>query len=423
MTKRICLVTTGQPSTNPRLVKEADALSAAGFEVHVVGAHWAEWADRTDLDLVRQRRWSHRIIDWRRETAWWMFWKSRVRHHAALSAFRAPLVGRAFATRAASRVAPELVVAADAWPADLYIAHNLGALPAAALAARRYDAKLGFDAEDFHRGELHADQRAALALVRHLEERYLAECAYVTAASPGIAAAYAPLCRRPPTVVLNVFPLSQRPAAQPARRPGPLRVYWFSQTIGRARGLEDVVAAMGLLPDVPVELHLRGVWQPGFAADLQVIARSAQVAWDRIVSHDPAPPEEMVRLAAEYDAGLALEVGHTANADILLSNKIFTYLLAGIPVLASATTAQAALVRELGAAAAMAPVGDAPALAAALRRWAGDPDALAAGREAAWRLGATRFNWDIEQATFLAVVREVLGGDASGQLSVRGWAS
>ena len=28
---RICLVTTGQPSTNPRLVKEADALAAEGY--------------------------------------------------------------------------------------------------------------------------------------------------------------------------------------------------------------------------------------------------------------------------------------------------------------------------------------------------------------------------------------------------------
>lgn len=36
---RVCLVTTGQPACNPRLVKEADALIDAGFDVHVVAAY------------------------------------------------------------------------------------------------------------------------------------------------------------------------------------------------------------------------------------------------------------------------------------------------------------------------------------------------------------------------------------------------
>src|SRR5712664_4131585 len=54
---RICLLTPGQPSTNPRLVKEADALAEAGFDVHVVYAHWADWAAETDRELLASRRW------------------------------------------------------------------------------------------------------------------------------------------------------------------------------------------------------------------------------------------------------------------------------------------------------------------------------------------------------------------------------
>ena len=34
--KTIVLVTTGQPSTKPRIVKEADALQKAGFNVNVL---------------------------------------------------------------------------------------------------------------------------------------------------------------------------------------------------------------------------------------------------------------------------------------------------------------------------------------------------------------------------------------------------
>ena len=39
--------------------------------------------------------------------------------------------------------------------ANLFIAHNLGALAVAFEAAKKNSAKCGFDAEDFHRAELH----------------------------------------------------------------------------------------------------------------------------------------------------------------------------------------------------------------------------------------------------------------------------
>ena len=82
MTARVCIVSTGQPSTNPRLVKEADALAATGFEVRVIGAHWADWADRADVELLARRPWRAHVIDWRRGSASWRFWMSRARHFA-----------------------------------------------------------------------------------------------------------------------------------------------------------------------------------------------------------------------------------------------------------------------------------------------------------------------------------------------------
>jgi siroheme synthase len=45
---RVCWVTTGHPSTNPRLVKEADALIDAGYAVHVVACKFAGWANCAD---------------------------------------------------------------------------------------------------------------------------------------------------------------------------------------------------------------------------------------------------------------------------------------------------------------------------------------------------------------------------------------
>src|SRR2546422_9615422 len=50
-------------------------------------------------------------------------------------------------------------------------------------------------------------------------------------------------------------------------------------------------------------------------------------------------PDSLVRLAAEYDVGLALEVPISENRIIcmndLCTNKVFTYLMAGLAVAAS----------------------------------------------------------------------------------------
>jgi glycosyltransferase involved in cell wall biosynthesis len=408
---RVCLVTTGQPSTNPRLVKEADALAASGYAVDVICAYWVDWASDADRALLTSRRWSPAYVG--SANGFGRLWR-RVRHAASregLSFFG----GNAMLQEASvSRVAPDLRRAALARPADLYVAHNLGALPAAAAAARRHRGRIGFDAEDFHSGERpHAVPATSIdRAVEAIERRYLPLCDYTTAASPGIAEAYATKYRIPcPTTILNVFPRAHRPATFRERRADdePLRLYWFSQTIGPQRGLEDAVDAMGQLGQVPVELHLRGSWQEGYRERIVERCRARGVDPARVISHDPASPDEMVRLAAPCDVGLALEHPVSRNREICLTNKIFTYLLAGVAVAATATDGQAAVLPRLGEAAFAYRPGDASALAAGLHCWWKDRGRLEAARRAAWRLGEREFNWDIEQTTFLRVVERALG--------------
>ncbi len=413
---RVCLVTTGQPSTNPRLVKEADACASAGWDVHVVAAHWADWATTFDRDLLASRPWRCTFVDWRRDQDPVLFWKSRVRHWLARRAApytRTPGIQAA----ALSRVGLELARAARRVRADLYIAHNLGALPAAATAAAAHGALLGFDAEDFHSGQFTAGGTSHQEqTVRAIEQAYLPSCAYVTAASDGIAAAYhASYGIALPTTVLNVFPRADRPAALRVSDPGdPLRLYWFSQTIGADRGLEEAVAAIGLLGDARVELHLRGAWQPGFEGRLRDLAARTGVRPGQLVVLPPASAADMVRAAAQFDVGLALEPGVTTNNDIAVSNKIFTYLLAGLAVVMTRTSGQAALLPVLGDAAAGCAVRDAASLADALRPWLDDRQALQRARRTAWQRAEEQFNWDIEQQRFLAVVQRVLDRRRSG---------
>lgn len=411
MVARICLVTPGHLSTNPRLVKEADALAAAGYEVTVVAARYQDWACEADK-AFETRAWrrlppvsfgplappARRALQ-------------LVRHKAARLLTGMGGSHPALHAAAFHQVAPDLVSAVARVPADLYIAHYPAALRAAALAARRTGAAYAFDAEDFHLGEPPSgpEGQAGRRRIEAVERAYLADCAYVTAASPGIADAYVEaygLAR--PSVLLNVFPRSEAPAAStPAgwATPAP-SVYWFSQTIGPDRGLECAVRAIGRARTRPC-LHLRGHPASGFRATLETIASEAGVA-DRLLFLPMGSPDDMVGLASAFDVGLVGETGHSHNRRIALTNKQFTYLLAGLPSLMSDVPAHQAFAQTAGGAARLYETDDPDSLAQAMDDVLGDPLALAARRAEAHRLGQARFNWDTEQSILLTEVQRAL---------------
>lgn len=402
--RHICLVTPGHLSTNPRLVKEADALAAAGYEVSVVSARFIPWADAADAEFSN-RPWRVRTVAFGPLAGWVSHVVQSLMRRVCLFAWKG--LGLC-PERAFHPVVPGLTRAACSIQADLYIAHNLAALPAAYHAAKKHGAKLGFDAEDFHSGEMHDTPEDALRLrlTREIERRYLPHCDYVTAASPGIAKAYADAYGvKLPTVILNVFPKAGAPPAPTPRgtaQPSP-SLYWFSQTIGADRGLETVVEAIARSRSRPC-LFLRGNPSPGYQQALTALAEQHGIV-DRVRFLPPAPPGEMVRLASEYDLGLASEPGHSTNNRLALSNKLFTYLLAGLPTLASATTAQSELAADIPDAVFVCPQQDTQALANMMDELLLSPRRLASARQAAWQWGYKKFNWDLEKYTFLKLIK------------------
>lgn len=407
---RICLVTPGQPSTNPRLVKEADALTGAGYEVQVVACKYQVWADAADA-AFDDRDWP---VAWLRygpmasrpRDLWQRVRRRGSKELAGLIGPRPGLTERAF-----HYAIPELTRLVRQVPADLYVAHNLAALPPAARAAEQHNAALGFDAEDFHRGELPDTPENALdrAITADLEERYIPRCDYVTAASDGIGAAYADaLGIEPPTTILNVFPWPERENDVSAAElegevpDGARSLYWFSQTIGPDRGLEDALRALRHLPD-DVVLSLRGGWSPGYEETFRGQARRLGVA-DRVRHLDLMPPDELIPRTAQHDVGLALEQPVSRNRKICVTNKLFTYLLAGVPFVATRTPGQQPVIEDLPRAAQGYDPGESEALGESLRVLLRSDRAPAAALEAARK----RYSWDVEKERFLEVVQNVL---------------
>lgn len=411
MSKHICILTSGHLATNPRLVKEADALCEAGYEVSVVCARFLEWANVHDI-LFETRPWkiAARIpfgpLAPRR---WRLIQLVRQR----LARFAMSLGAESNRVREAEwhPACPDITQAALNIKADLYIAHYPAALPAAARAAARHGSLYAYDAEDFHLGDRpdlaeHEHERQRL---RAIEQQYLPRASYVSAASPGIADAYVTEYGiQRPKEILNVFPLGHAPsAATPLGTiaTGP-SLYWFSQTIGADRGLEAAVAAIGVAESKP-HLYLRGRPTPGYIDHLKSAASSSEHA-SRIHVLDIAAPHDMERLAAAYDLGLVAETANTRNHEICLANKLFSYLLAGVPPLMSATTAHVAFAASYGLSDLVFPIDDAGALGLRLDELLTHPRSLERLRAKCFALGQQRFNWERESQILLDLVGRAL---------------
>lgn len=411
---RICLVTSGPVGSDPRLVKAADALAASGALVHVVALRVSDISEIVERDraVLAQAAWSYSEVPR-------ALLPVRIAGKFVQAGARAlrGLVPRSrhVAVRALHPDIARLAAAVCAVRANLFIAHNLAALPAAWRASRLHAAKLMFDAEDFHSGELLAGPRGLQQrmLVESVERAFIPLCDAVTASSPGIAQAYAKLCGIAlPEVVLNVFPLAMAAGPAADASPPPLRsVYWFSQTIGPGRGLETAVDAIALSRTRPL-LAMRGTVSSAYRKEIEQRARSGGVA-ECLQFLAPEPPQEMARLAAQHAIGLSSEPGNTANNDLALGNKVFTYLSAGIPSVLSATSAHAELARELGGAVALYSCDDAQSLASAFDEILENSAHWSQMASTAALQARARFHWEAERGRLLQRVDAVLAGSGT----------
>lgn len=110
---------------------------------------------------------------------------------------------------------------------------------------------------------------------------------------------------------------------------------------------------------------------------------------------------------------MAPELPISVNKDLCISNKIFTYPLAGNAIAATNTQGQRLVLDQIKDASFGYEPGDYSTLAAKLQRWCDDRQALDRARRSAWQYAEQKFNWETEKSKFLAVVERVLTGRGS----------
>jgi hypothetical protein len=399
--KHICLITPGHVSSCPRIVKEADALIEAGFDVTLVSGRNFEPVVALDRAILARAKWKHREVLTNRG------WRVGLRRLArkGLQVVGPRKLGVSAAELFVTPGLPAVIEAAVRTKADLYHAHCLGGLPAAAAASRRTGKPFSFDVEDFHEEESDAvlSNRTERAAVARLMAQHLPNAAFVTAASPFIAEACAERYGVKAVPLLNAFVPQKRHASRGSNsftNENPARLYWFSQTVGPGRGLEEMCVIAGRMR-VPCVLQLRGFVSESYRRSLE--ARAAKEG-AKLEFLSPGEPDDMVALAAEADLGLSLEQSSPPNRDMCLTNKVFVYLAAGIPQIMSKTRAQEAFAKEIGEAAILEDLSDSEATARRLDALLGDPDALDTARQQAALMGE-RFSWLHEKKNFLQLVQ------------------
>jgi glycosyltransferase involved in cell wall biosynthesis len=165
----------------------------------------------------------------------------------------------------------------------------------------------------------------------------------------------------------------------PRREPSePFTVLFVGKLIP-LQGVETVLEAAREAPELRFRLVGSGQLEP------LVRTRPANVDWVPWVEYERLP-DELAR------AGCALGIfGTSGKAGRVIPNKAFQALACGTPLVTADTPAARELLTD-GESALLVPPGDAPALAAALRRLAGDPELaerLSRGGRAAYEAQAS----------------------------------
>ncbi len=295
--------------------------------------------------------------------------------------------------------------------ADLYHGMAYMGIPIALGLARRSGSPVVYDARDIYvdAANLARLPGPARAVVGALERRWARRASRVVTVNDGYAQVMADRWGVPtPAVVMNCPDPRPAAAGRPRRfhealdlPPGtPLVLYHggFSPD----RGIEELIAALPLLPGVHLVLLGYGVLEP------LLRARAAQ-GDGRLHVLPAVAPDELLDWVASADVVAIPIQPTTLNHRLTTPNKLFEALAAGVPIVASDLPGMAPIVRETEAGILCDPTRPA-AIAAAIRAILELPEAeRRAMGERGRRAAEERYNWAAQVAILLAEYGRLTG--------------
>lgn len=302
---------------------------------------------------------------------------------------------------------------------DILHAHDSDTLEPVAAAARRLGVPFIYDAHELWLGQVRRGRSrpywwAFLAYYWIIERWLMRRAAAVITVSPPIARHLERAYRLPCVHLVPNYPeagvepvprdLRSLPGGEAIPAEAPIVLYLGGIMPGR--GIEQLVTAMGDVPGA----HLVFL---GYGAMIdQVMALAGRLGiQDRVVRLGPVPADEVVEYSASANVGVSAAIPSCLSYEYSLPNKLFQYMAAGLPVVASDFAHVRAVVTDTGAGLTV-DMTQPSRIAAALRAVLGDPsEGSRMGRHARQAV-VGQFNWSAAAHELLAVYATVSKGEA-----------
>jgi glycosyltransferase involved in cell wall biosynthesis len=301
-------------------------------------------------------------------------------------------------------------------PGDIYHAHDVSALPACYIAACLRRKPLIFESHEmplFERplSEMGRSRRWLHKLLAALLAHIVPRCAGVITVSPPIVDEIRNRYRVPEVTLIRSVPEYQAISKSDRLRQylglkPEIRIALYQGYLQPNRGLDRLVRAAAFLEQDIVIVMMgknRGTTQP----QLEALIISEGVA-DRVKILPPVPYSELLDWTASADIGLSVaSPDYSLNVRYFLPNKLFEYLMAGLPILTSPLEAIVDVVKTYDVGQVLPSLASAD-IGEAINRMLADPVGLARQRSNALEAARNEFYWEKESMRLIHLYQNIL---------------
>lgn len=330
------LVLTTDRQIDRRTLQQADSLEAAGWKVTVLAMPRDESFSQDDPRVVR--------IDPHFKTV-------GIKNYSLLSTYRTirsylPMNGRVmnFMKRFAWKyfaIQESLYLnlfsnALLQYSPDVVMAIDLPMLPVALSVVERCGAKLVYDSH-----ELYIEQgfsESEKQRWKSIEEKYIKACDAVITVNPSIAAELEHRYHiSPVNVIYNALDCTYTPTKKNYfhrifNLPSDRKILLLQGGLSVGRNLETLIDTIAHIQNQNVDLVILGDGQLRHALEKRAIKLGIQ---HRIYFHPAVPQEQLLDYTQSADAGIIPYQANCLNNYYCTPNKLFEFMSAGIPILAS----------------------------------------------------------------------------------------
>jgi glycosyltransferase involved in cell wall biosynthesis len=226
-------------------------------------------------------------------------------------------------------------------PADIYVANDLDTLGPNYLLSIIRRKPVVYDSHEYFTGMAELESRPIKRKIWKLLERLiLPRIRFAYTVNHSIQQLYKDEYRIHMEVVRNVPVLS--PSILNAGITGNYQMIVQGAGMNNGRGMEEIIQAMAILPS-QFRLLLVGsgiVWE-----NCRKLSQKLNLT-DRIEFKDRVPFEQLAEITKQSWLGLSLDRPVSVNNRYFLPNKIFDYIHAGIPILASSLPEVKAIIEQ-----------------------------------------------------------------------------